>query len=151
MADAAVAGVADRFWGEVVGAAIRPVPGAPPPSEADLAAFCRDRLAPFKVPVRWLLLGSFPLTSTGKVRKDQLSELLAGLRRPPGPAGGPVMTTSPLDSAAIRRHFSFPRLGRIATNNAASTQPPRELLDLCQSLAPGTRTCTAASPAPRAR
>ena len=46
------------------------------------------------------------------------------------------MTASPLDSAAIRRHFSFPRLGRIATNNAASTQPPRELLDLYQSLAP---------------
>ena len=47
------------------------------------------------------------------------------------------MTASPLDSAAIRRHFSFPRLGRIVTNNAASTQPPRELLDLYQSLAPG--------------
>src|SRR6185312_5187246 len=46
------------------------------------------------------------------------------------------MTASPLDSAAIRRHFSFPRLSRIATNNAASTQPPRELLDLYQSLAP---------------
>jgi len=78
VADAAVVGVADRFWGEVVGAAIRPVPDAAPPSEADLAEFCRRQLAPFKVPARWLLLGSFPLTSTGKVRKDQLSELLAG-------------------------------------------------------------------------
>jgi cysteine desulfurase/selenocysteine lyase len=46
------------------------------------------------------------------------------------------MNAGPLDVRAIRRHFSFPRLGRIATNNAASTQPPRELLDLCQSLAP---------------
>jgi len=78
VADAAVVGVADRFWGEVVGAAIRPVPDAAPPSEADLAEFCRRQLAPFKVPARWVLLGSFPLTSTGKVRKDQLSELLAG-------------------------------------------------------------------------
>ena len=43
---------------------------------------------------------------------------------------------SPLDVTAIRRHFSFPRLGRIATNNAASTQPPRELIDLYRSLAP---------------
>ena len=78
VADVAVVGVADRFWGEVVGAAIRPAPDAVPPSEADLAAFCRRRLGSFKVPARWLLVGSFPLTSTGKVRKDQLSELLAG-------------------------------------------------------------------------
>ena len=46
------------------------------------------------------------------------------------------MNAGPLDVQAIRRHFSFPRLGRIATNNAASTQPPRELLELGQSLAP---------------
>jgi cysteine desulfurase/selenocysteine lyase len=38
---------------------------------------------------------------------------------------------------AIREHFAFPRLGRIVTNNAASTQPPRELLALYNSLAPG--------------
>jgi fatty-acyl-CoA synthase len=78
VADAAVVGIADRFWGEVVGAAIRPVPDAAPPSEAVLAAFCQRRLAPAKVPARWLLLGGFPLTPTGKVRKDQLSELFAG-------------------------------------------------------------------------
>jgi fatty-acyl-CoA synthase len=78
VAEAAVVGVADRFWGEVVGAAIRLVPDAAPPAEADLAAFCRSRLASFKVPARWLFLGSLPCTATGKVRKDQLSELLAG-------------------------------------------------------------------------
>jgi cysteine desulfurase/selenocysteine lyase len=44
---------------------------------------------------------------------------------------------SDLDVEAIRRHFRFPELGRIVTNNAASTQPPRELLDLYQSLGPG--------------
>ena len=43
----------------------------------------------------------------------------------------------PLDVQAIRQHFSFPQLGRIVTNNAASTQPPRELLALQESLAPG--------------
>jgi len=42
----------------------------------------------------------------------------------------------PLDVAAIRAHFLFPGAGRIATNNAASTQPPRELLDLHAALAP---------------
>jgi cysteine desulfurase/selenocysteine lyase len=34
----------------------------------------------------------------------------------------------------VRRHFSFPELGRVVTNNAASTQPPRELLALYRSL-----------------
>jgi cysteine desulfurase / selenocysteine lyase len=55
------------------------------------------------------------------------------------PAGPPVSTAAPaaLDVQAIREHFTFPRLGRIVTNNAASTQPPDELLALYQSLAPG--------------
>ena len=44
---------------------------------------------------------------------------------------------APVDVRAIRGHFAFPRLGRIVTNNAASTQPPGELLALYQSLAPG--------------
>jgi fatty-acyl-CoA synthase len=88
VAEAAVVGVADRFWGEVAGAVIRPVPGAPPPADADLAAFCRARLAAFKVPARWLLLTSFPLTATGKVRKDQLSALFADSSSPSAPAAG---------------------------------------------------------------
>jgi cysteine desulfurase / selenocysteine lyase len=46
------------------------------------------------------------------------------------------MTPGPLDVQAIRRHFTFPRHGRIVTNNAASTQPPCELLALYQELAP---------------
>src|SRR5262249_20938155 len=55
------------------------------------------------------------------------------------PAELPVGTVAPapLDVQAIREHFAFPRLGRIVTNNAASTQPPDELLALYQSLAPG--------------
>jgi fatty-acyl-CoA synthase len=77
VADAAVVGVADRFWGEVVGAVIRAA-GDAPPAEAELAEFCRARLAGFKVPSRWLFTGAFPLTATGKVRKDELSARLAG-------------------------------------------------------------------------
>ena len=47
-----------------------------------------------------------------------------------------TMLSSPLDVDAIRKHFLFPGVGRIATNNAASTQPPRELLELHGALAP---------------
>jgi cysteine desulfurase / selenocysteine lyase len=60
------------------------------------------------------------------------------LLRGPG-RGRRAMTESPgpLDVRAIREHFTFPAIGRIVTNNAASTQPPRELLELYRSLGPG--------------
>jgi cysteine desulfurase/selenocysteine lyase len=58
-------------------------------------------------------------------------------RREPAAAGeAPAISPGPLDVQAIRRHFTFQRHGRIVTNNAASTQPPRELLALYQELAP---------------
>jgi cysteine desulfurase/selenocysteine lyase len=41
-----------------------------------------------------------------------------------------------IDVAAIREHFLFPRSGRVVTNNAASTQPPAELVELYRALAP---------------
>ena len=47
------------------------------------------------------------------------------------------MSPGPLDVQAIRRHFAFPGRGRVVVNNAASTQPPRELVGLYASLAPG--------------
>src|ERR1700722_18614620 len=60
------------------------------------------------------------------------------LPRGPGRRPGAVSAhPGPLDVRAVRGHFSFPEAGRIVTNNAASTQPPRELVALYQSLAPG--------------
>ena len=78
---AAVVGIADRFWGEVVGAAIS-TSAAATPTEAELAGFCRARLAAYKVPVRWLFTSAFPLTTTGKVRKDVLRAQLAEANAP---------------------------------------------------------------------
>ena len=49
----------------------------------------------------------------------------------PSGSGPPVLNVE-----SIRRHFDFPATGRVVTNNAASTQPPRELLELYRSLAP---------------
>ncbi|WP_433301542.1 aminotransferase class V-fold PLP-dependent enzyme [Actinoplanes sp. CA-030573] len=43
---------------------------------------------------------------------------------------------STLDVERIRSHFDFPATGRVVTNNAASTQPPRELIELLGRLAP---------------
>ena len=76
VAEVAVVGVADRFWGEQVAAVIRLAAGAAPEPE-EFAAFCRGRLAHFKVPTRWEFVDSFPLTASGKVRKNVLSEQLA--------------------------------------------------------------------------
>jgi cysteine desulfurase / selenocysteine lyase len=39
-----------------------------------------------------------------------------------------------LDVDRVRSHFAFPDLGRVVTNNAASSQPPRELLWLLEAL-----------------
>jgi acyl-CoA synthetase (AMP-forming)/AMP-acid ligase II len=74
VAEAVVVGVPDRFWGEVVGAVVRPAFDV---TEAELADYCRGRLAAYKTPVRWLFTDAFPLTSTGKVRKDVLGAQLA--------------------------------------------------------------------------
>ncbi len=52
-------------------------------------------------------------------------------RHAAGPSGPPV-----LDLRRIRKHFDFPATGRVVTNNAASTQPPRELIELYRSRAP---------------
>jgi fatty-acyl-CoA synthase len=73
VAEAVVVGVPDRFWGEVVGAVIRPASDV---AEAELADWCRGRLAAYKTPVRWLFTDAFPLTSTGKIRKDVLGAQL---------------------------------------------------------------------------
>jgi cysteine desulfurase/selenocysteine lyase len=55
-----------------------------------------------------------------------------GQRRP---ANQPAPPTG-LDVERLRQHFDLARSGRIVTNNAASTQPPRQLLDLYRSLIP---------------
>jgi cysteine desulfurase/selenocysteine lyase len=47
-----------------------------------------------------------------------------------------VVAHAPIHVDRVRDHFVFPAAGRIVTNNAASTQPPRELLDLFRTLAP---------------
>jgi fatty-acyl-CoA synthase len=78
--DAAVVGVADRFWGEEVGAVVC---SPAPPTVAELTELCRDRLARYKVPTRWLFTDSLPLTATGKIRKDVLSAQLAGAGQVP--------------------------------------------------------------------
>jgi fatty-acyl-CoA synthase len=69
VADAAVIGVPDGTWGEV-GAAF--VVLVRPTAEEALLAFCRERLARFKVPKTIAAVESLPRNSMGKVQKSEL-------------------------------------------------------------------------------
>lgn len=74
-ADAAVAGIPDETWGEVVAAAVMLVPGADWAPEAWDAALA-TRLAPHKRPRRWIQLDALPLTPAGKLDRRALAAKL---------------------------------------------------------------------------
>jgi fatty-acyl-CoA synthase len=78
-----VVGVPDRDKGEVAVAAVEMHAGADATVEA-LVAFCRQRLASYKVPARVVLRKGedFPRTATGKVQKPRLRAELAGPEPP---------------------------------------------------------------------
>jgi fatty-acyl-CoA synthase len=69
---AAVVALPDEKWGEVPCAFVELKDGAEA-SEAELQAFCRERLARFKVPKRFVFR-PLPKTSTGKIQKFVLRE-----------------------------------------------------------------------------
>jgi len=65
---AAVVPMPDEKWGEVPCAFIELKSGAPPPADEELTAFCRERLAHFKVPRRFVYQ-PVPKTGSGKIQK----------------------------------------------------------------------------------
>ncbi|MBW8483040.1 AMP-binding protein [Actinomadura parmotrematis] len=88
--DAQVIGVPDAVYGEELMAWVRLRDGAEPLTADAVRAFCRDRLAHYKIPRYVHLVDAFPMTVTGKVRKVQMRaeavELL-GLGDGPGGSG----------------------------------------------------------------
>jgi acyl-CoA synthetase (AMP-forming)/AMP-acid ligase II len=71
VAAVSVFAVKDDYYGEAVAAAVR-LRGRTDASE--LQAFCKARIAKFKTPSRFYLVGQFPLTPSGKVRKVELRQ-----------------------------------------------------------------------------
>lgn len=67
--DVAVVGLPDEEWGDRVVAAIVP---RGPLDVAELRAFLRDRLAPYKIPKQFVLRTSLPRNTIGKVVKPAL-------------------------------------------------------------------------------
>jgi fatty-acyl-CoA synthase len=70
--EAAVVARPDPKWGETPCAFVTLKPGAEA-TEADIIAFCRERMAGFKAP-RTVVFGPLPKTSTGKMQKFVLRE-----------------------------------------------------------------------------
>jgi fatty-acyl-CoA synthase len=67
VADAAVVGVADERWGEIGVAFV-----VGDTTEEELLEWCRARLARFKVPKSFRLVGEIPRNGMGKVQKQDL-------------------------------------------------------------------------------
>jgi len=72
--DAAVVGLPDADMGERVAAVVVSPAGIDPSA---LRAWCRERLAGFKVPERYAFVDALPLTELGKVSRRALRERFA--------------------------------------------------------------------------
>jgi fatty-acyl-CoA synthase len=66
--------VPDTQWGEVPKALVVLKPGAQA-SEAEIIAYCRDRLAHFKAPKSVELRDALPKSGTGKILKREVRDI----------------------------------------------------------------------------
>jgi acyl-CoA synthetase (AMP-forming)/AMP-acid ligase II len=74
VAEAAVVGLPDERWGEIVGAFIRLHDSATRPRIAELRSHLRTSLSPQKTPTKWYAVDDFPLTGSGKIQKFVIRE-----------------------------------------------------------------------------
>jgi fatty-acyl-CoA synthase len=72
--DVQVIGVPSEKYGEEVMAWVKRRPGTDVGAD-ELAAFCRGRIATFKIPAHWKFVNEFPTTVTGKVQKFRMREM----------------------------------------------------------------------------
>jgi len=68
VADVQVIGIPSEKYGEEVMAWVKPREGATLTGE-ELAAWCKGKIATYKIPRHWKFVDSFPMTVTGKVQK----------------------------------------------------------------------------------
>jgi fatty-acyl-CoA synthase len=78
VAEAQVIGVPSAKYGEEVMAWVRLAPGGEA-DQAALVAFCKNKLAGYKVPRYWQFTDAFPMTVTGKIQKYRLRQMAVDL------------------------------------------------------------------------
>ncbi len=72
--EAAVFGIADETWGEMVSAAVVPKPDTTL-QKSELIQFCKQHLASYKTPKKIEFLKELPKTGSGKINKRSLREM----------------------------------------------------------------------------
>ncbi len=75
--DVAVIGLQDDEWGESVCAVLVMAAGHPEPDPEELRAYCRGRLAAYKVPTRYEFRTALPVNVSGKILKTELRGTVA--------------------------------------------------------------------------
>jgi fatty-acyl-CoA synthase len=71
VSDVQVIGVPSAKYVEEVMAWVKLKPGAKL-TDADLVAYCKGKIATFKIPRYWKFVESFPMTVTGKIQKFRM-------------------------------------------------------------------------------
>ncbi|WP_448642828.1 long-chain-fatty-acid--CoA ligase [Geodermatophilus sp. URMC 63] len=74
VAEVALIGVPDARYGEAPLAVVAPRDPADPPTPEELTAWCRERLARYKNPREYSIVGALPRNPSGKVLKTRLRE-----------------------------------------------------------------------------
>ena len=146
VSDVSVYAVTSEFFGEEVAAAVRPQAGATIDA-ADIAEFCKARLARFKVPRFIKSVDAFPMTASGKIQKYRLREQHeAELRSagttaaPPRSAAGPITRRLPGGRSRPRTPSASSVNRRLSTVDRllqTSTSTTRRLRAQCFSIFDG--------------
>ncbi|OIK16272.1 acyl-CoA synthetase [Bacillus sp. MUM 116] len=66
-----VVGVNDPYWGQIVTAAVK---GSA--TKLELQRLCKEKLASFKIPRKWVFIDEMPYTSGGKIARKQVIDLI---------------------------------------------------------------------------
>ncbi len=73
ISDIQVVGIPDARFGEGVAAFVKVKPGAMLTAE-DIQAYCKDKIASFKIPKHIKIVDEFPMTVTGKIQRFRMRE-----------------------------------------------------------------------------
>jgi acyl-CoA synthetase (AMP-forming)/AMP-acid ligase II len=68
----------------------------PAPTDEELRAFCRARLAPYKIPSAFVIVAALPRTASGKLRRAELRAALAA-----APVAGSLAPSPAADGAEV--------------------------------------------------